>query len=74
MKFSSLLLTCLLGLFSTAHATNQHAHPQALGAGVAANYANDCEIEIINRSYEHVRVFGMFDDGALLEPFNVYSF
>ena len=33
-----------------------------------------CEVEIINSSYDNVTVYGRFDDGSSLIPFNIYSF
>ena len=73
MKLNALFLGCMLG-FSSVHAANQHLHPQANPVGPTAQWAGSCEIEIINRSFSDVRVFGIFDDGVPLEPFNVYSF
>ena len=66
-----------------------HAHPDSLArpkptdATVSAPSASPdhqvgvpgyCEIEIINRSYDDVRVSGVFDDGLGLVPFYAYSF
>lgn len=73
-KLNVFFLAGLLGFFSAAHAANQHVHPQADALKSSANWAGSCEIEIINRSFSDVRVFGLFDDGIPLEPFNVYSF
>ncbi|STX29543.1 Uncharacterised protein [Legionella beliardensis] len=81
MKLKSLLLACGLGLLSTAYAENHHVHPKAEGLkSEAVNSAKKamtpgyCEIEIINNSYDNVTVYGRFDDGSSLTPFNVYSF
>ena len=74
MKLNVFFLVGLLGLFSVAHAANQHLHPQADALKSSAKWAGNCEIEIINRSFFDVRVFGIFDDGIPLEPFNVYGF
>ncbi|KTD18846.1 Uncharacterised protein [Legionella lansingensis] len=84
MKLKSLLFVCCLGLLTSAFADNRHLHPQAnsptantAGAKSVAKGAKlpgYCEIEIINSSYDHVRVYGVFDDGKSLTPFNVYSY
>lgn len=71
MKFLSVVLGCCLSL--SVFASNQHRHVQS--SGVAnPTWPYGCEIEIINRSYDDVTIFGVFDDGSLLEPFNIYSF
>ncbi|STX52183.1 Uncharacterised protein [Legionella busanensis] len=81
MKVKSLLLACCLGLLSTAYAENRHVHPkvealktEAVSAAKKAMAPGFCEIEIINNSYDNVTVYGRFDDGSSLAPFNVYSF
>jgi len=73
MKLISLIFGCCAFLSSSVFAANQHNHAQEKVSTNAA-WAYGCEIEIINRSYEDVTVFGVFDDGYPLEPFNVYSF
>ncbi len=80
MKRISLILVCLLCLSSAAFSNNRHVH-SATGnasdfkaAGVKASWMDGCEIQIINQSYADVRIFGIFDDGSSLEPFNIYSF
>ncbi len=74
MKLNAWVFGSMLGLFSSVHAANQHVHPQVDAVGPSAQWAGSCEIEIINRSFSDMRVFGIFDDGIPLEPFNVYSF
>jgi hypothetical protein len=80
MKFKTIALSCLFAFASSAYATTHHVHPQDNAAtekvmpGVKAKYAGYCEIEIINRSYDDVRVNGVFDDGSPLASFTVYSF
>ena len=79
MKLRSLVFGLCVSLCSSVFAANQHLHPQANNTDKApqdkkVSYPGFCEIEIINRSFEHVSVYGVFDDGASLEPFNVYSF
>lgn len=32
-----------------------------------------CEIEVINNSFDNVTVFGTFEDGSSLNPFNILS-
>lgn len=79
MKFRTIffgLLVCFAGL---VNANNQHVHPQATAGDrtmlpVNAKWAGYCEIEIINNSYQDVRVYGTFDDGLPMRSFNVYSF
>ena len=79
MKFISLVLVCCLGFFTSAFADNRHIHPQANGADKKATAKGAmgvgfCEIEILNRSYDDIRVFGVFDDGTSMEPFSVYRY
>jgi hypothetical protein len=71
---------CMLALVSSAYADNHHVHPQdnktveTAAPLLKANYAGYCEIEIINQSYDDVRVNGTFDDGTPLQPFTIYSY
>ena len=90
MRLKNLVFICLLGLFSPLFAANKHLHagtneasqpstPNALAAQQSPSqtkfgWPGYCEIEIINNSYDDVRVYGVFDDGIALEPFNVYSY
>jgi hypothetical protein len=86
MKLRNLVFVCLLGLFSPLFAANKHLHAGAEVENQATNvnassasqtkfgWPGYCEIEIINNSYDDVRVYGVFDDGIALEPFNVYSY
>lgn len=81
MKLKNLLFVCCLGLLSTSYAQNHHAHPKAEEAKTntaamtkKAMLPGFCEIEVINSSYDHVTVYGRFDDGSALKPFNIYSF
>ncbi len=80
MKLRTLGLGCLMALFSTAYANNTHVHPEnASGTdkvvpSLKASYAGYCEIEIINQSYDDVRVSGVFDDGLPMTPFTHYKY
>ncbi len=80
MKLRSLILGLCVGLCSTVFAANQHVHPQAdktdnkAMAAQKVGYPGYCEIEVINSSFSNVTVYGVFDDGLALSPFNVYSF
>ncbi|WP_028387754.1 hypothetical protein [Legionella fairfieldensis] len=82
MKLKFLLFVCCLGLFSFASADNRHVHPKAdikgntnnKSAAKGARWPGFCEIEIVNYSYDDVRVFGKFDDGTTLEPFVIYRY
>jgi hypothetical protein len=85
MKLRSLILGICLSLCTSVFAANnQHLHPQAnntdnqpaTNGSVAKNlkYPGYCEIEIINRSFSNVSVYGTFDDGTSLQPFDIYSF
>lgn len=88
MKLKAFVFVCLLGLGSPLFAAeNKHVHTDApaqatpatteQSKAVSANklgWPGYCEIEIINHSYDDVRVYGVFDDGIALQPFNVYSY
>lgn len=71
MKLKSLVFSVLLGFCSASTAANEHVHASA---ALDTKRAGNCEIEIINRSYTDVQVYGVFDDGSRLNPFDVYSF
>jgi hypothetical protein len=78
-KWKSLLFVCGLGLMSTLFAGNRHIHPedgtkQAQGVAAKAMMPGFCEIELINSSFDNVSVYGRFDDGSSMIPFNIYSF
>lgn len=80
MKLKSLLFVCCLGLMSYSFADNRHIHPKAdtdkstSTSLKNARYPGYCEIEIINSSFDDVTVYGTFDDGSNMLPFNIYSF
>lgn len=79
MKLIAWIGLCCLGLGSSVFAGNRHTYPEtnnSVNQLVASDvkWTDGCEIEIVNRSYVDVRVFGVFDDGTTLEPFNIYSF
>jgi hypothetical protein len=74
MKLRSLLYVVCLGFLTTVFADNRHGYPNtdtntATKKTMLPGY---CEIEIINNSYSDVTIYGTFDDGAPLSPFNVY--
>ncbi len=84
MKFKTLALAFLMGLSAPLFAANQHTHANAQDTAPAAaeqskgqnkmGWPGYCEIEIINHSYDDVRVYGVYDDGVALTPFTVYSY
>lgn len=82
MKFKTLAFAFLMGLSAPLFAANQHFHT-SMPAPVVADGVNAqnkmgwpgyCEIEIINHSYDDVRVYGVYDDGVGLAPFTIYSY
>lgn len=79
MKIKSLILVCCLNLCSSVFADNKHMHPSIDSIKdrpitAEMKWPGYCEIEIINQSYDDVRVFGVFDDGTTMQPFNIYSY
>ena len=79
MKLRSIILGICVGLCSSVFAANQHLHPQASDSDNKSTeknvgYPGYCEIEVINNSFDNVTVYGIFDDGVSMDPFNVYSF
>lgn len=79
MKLQSLLFVCCLSLMSSLFADSRHVHPKADTNQAKVDTKNAmlpgfCQIEIINSSFDNVTVYGTFDDGTPLIPFNVYSF
>ncbi|MDP1615493.1 MAG: hypothetical protein Q8L68_06820 [Methylococcales bacterium] len=75
-------LCCLLSMPGFAASTNIHAYPgenhsQSAESALKSNQPisfGGCEIEIINDSFSNVTVYGRYDDGIPLIPFNVYSY
>ncbi|HHF7377507.1 hypothetical protein Lfee_0070 [Legionella feeleii] len=82
MKLKSLLFVSCLGLLTSVYAdNNRHVHPQANADAAEAKSVMKrammpgyCEIEVVNDGYDDIRVYGVFDDGTLLEPFNIYRY
>ncbi len=80
MKLKSIVMMCCLALSSGTFADNRHFHPKAEAPVASSNTAKGltapgyCEIEIINSSYQDVRVWGQFDDGSTMDPFVVYRY
>lgn len=80
MKLKSLVFLCCLGLIGHVFGDTRHSHPKADLAPSASTavknkrYPGYCEIEIINNSFDDVTVYGTFDDGSNLQPFNIYAF
>ncbi|OGV51977.1 MAG: hypothetical protein A3F46_07185 [Legionellales bacterium RIFCSPHIGHO2_12_FULL_42_9] len=77
MKFKSFLLLLCLSVCSLGYADNRHVHPQSGNQAVNSAVKNAmtpgyCQVEIINDSNQYVTVSGRFDDGAPLQPFNIY--
>lgn len=79
MKLKSLLLCWCLCMVSSVYAANHHLHPN--DGPIEKSFTDKnftwpgyCEIEIINRSYQDIYVYGDFDDGYRLDPFMIYSF
>jgi hypothetical protein len=78
MKLKFLLFVFCFGFLGQAFTANKHLHPKALETDKnkkpAINsmmYPGYCEIEIINNSYDDVRVYGSFDDSSPLDPFTI---
>ncbi len=79
MKLNALIVGLCMSLCSTVFAANQHVHPDTDKSDTKPieknlKWPGYCEIEVINTSYDDVRVYGVFDDGLPLSPFNIYSF
>lgn len=80
MKIKSLFLICCLSLISSVFAANRHIHPKvdmntaAVSATKNAMVPGYCEIQINNRSFDNVTVYGTFDDGIAMTPFDIYAF
>ena len=75
MKSIALFFACLFSFCSSVFALERHTHPQHDAQTTREmKWAGSCEVELINQSYMDVRVFGVFEDGADLDPFNIYSF
>lgn len=79
MRLKTLLFVCGLGVMSSLFAANRHVHPSADADKSQTAVANKammpgfCEIEIINRSFDNVTVFGTYEDNALIIPFDIFA-
>lgn len=78
MKLKSFLFLLCFGLATSVFAT-KHMHPKAnaetsSSAKKSIQFPGYCEIEVINDSFEDVRVYGIYDDGLVLPAFTAYSF
>jgi len=78
--FCSLLLLVSQATFANNDASH-HRYPASKETAQPLKTAPDgkpgfysCEIEIINDSFSNVTVYGRYDDGVPLNPFNVYSY
>lgn len=59
----------------SAIADHRHIYPNTpINSASKAMYPGFCEIEIINSSYDDVIVYGTFDEGTVMTPFNVYRY
>lgn len=78
MKLFAAILSSVLFFSPSSFATNHHFHAndklEEKPKSSAITFPGYCEIEIVNRSFDNVRVYGVFDDGLSMDPFNVYSF
>lgn len=79
MKLKTLIFGLCVGLCSSVFAVSQTPLAQANKAddrvpSKNVSYPGYCEIEIINNSFDDIRVYGVYDDGATMIPFNMYSF
>lgn len=75
-KKSLVLIGSLLWFSSVVSAAEVHHYPKAEGlqakAGLSVASPGYCQIEIINGSNNRIRVYGSFDDGVPLVPFDIY--
>ena len=79
MKLKTLIFGLCIGLSSSLFAASQAPisqanHPDERAPLKNVSYPGYCEIEIINNSFDDIRVYGVYDDGATMIPFNIYSF
>lgn len=74
MKIKSAILGLCIGLCSSVFAANLPNMEGPRAPAKNASYPGYCEIEIANNSFDNVRVYGVFDDGTSLSPFNIYTF
>jgi hypothetical protein len=84
MRLISSLCSFLLLVSQVTFANNDashHRYPGSKETVQTIKTAQDakpafysCEIEIVNDSFSNVTVYGRYDDGVPLNPFNVYSY
>lgn len=75
MRLKVWLAGFCLQVCSLSFATNVLFHPEASEAErEPAKWGWDCEIKIINNSFDDIRVYGVYDNGFQMMPFYIYSF
>ena len=75
MKFKALILGLCVGFCATAIGANQQFHPDATSEEKQElKWLGYCEIEIVNDSFEDLRVYGTYDNGFSMLPFYIFSF
>lgn len=87
MRIKTLIVSlCFLlvgQVFASDHSSNVHAYPKEKNLSANSSVTEkeklspsfgSCEVEIINDSFSNVTVYGRYDDGIPLTPFNVYSY
>lgn len=74
MKKLALFFICILGFttaFAHTHARSNVTQQNATAAGKQGGFFS-CEIKVVNNSLENVKIYGVYEDGSLLEPFDIY--
>lgn len=72
MKKNIFIFLCGLGLLSPALADSTHQHLQTKSesnSNVQTLLPGACAIEVVNNSFDDIRVYGRFEDGTYLTPF-----
>ena len=77
MKLKMLILGLCINFCSSVFASAPYLNPHAnnldnQSTAKSVSAAGDCDIEIINNSFDDVRVYGVYDDGVGVS-YNVYS-
>lgn len=75
MKLKALIMSLCCGIAATALAEHRHVYPNTQTNTMKEKVLPGfCEIEIINSSFDDVIVYGTFDEGSVMTPFNVYRY
>lgn len=79
MHIKPVLMACSLVIAATAVSAAPNAHGslhkgESVEAPADARLKRGYDIEVVNDSYDDLRVYAQYEDGCWIEPFNIYRY